>query len=142
MFAMVGVVSLRSLTNSCWMDFWGRKCHWDTFFSGYFGFRFSPVILLLLLGKAGEAGETSNKTVLRWMLENIEQTSTFSIPCYTVSFSYSLPIDDSINPSVPPYPGTQENVPCPSNRKIVFPSAFSSKHAMEVLLGILKSKRY
>lgn len=33
--------------------------------------RFFPVVLLLYLGQAGEAGEPSNKTVLRWMSENI-----------------------------------------------------------------------
>jgi len=31
---------------------------------------FSPVVLLLFLGQAGEAGERSNKEVLRLMPEN------------------------------------------------------------------------
>jgi hypothetical protein len=32
---------------------------------------FFLVVLLLFLGQAGEAGERSNKAVLRWMSENI-----------------------------------------------------------------------
>lgn len=45
--------------------------------------RFSPVILLLYLGQAVEAMEPSNKAVLRWMSENIEQQGTVSVRCYT-----------------------------------------------------------